>query len=110
MSSNFSESEYNEEVRNQAGYLAEAVDDTGEQAIELVFDVLDGHEWFNKNRLSGAEFGAIVSDFDHFSGNPEDYRDPSTLTTGGDFSAILRKMAFAEFEADVLSAYQNDDY
>ncbi len=104
------EADYDIEVRKQARQLAEVAEEYGDEPVQLVVDVLDAHSWFDGEELTGADYGAIVADFSHYNGNPENYRDPSTITEGGDFCAILRKMAFAEFEADVLACYQLDDY
>ena len=111
------EEEYGAEVREQARHLADALDDSEreETPVAMIVDVLDGHEWFGspaatRRGLSGADYGAIISDYNQFGGNIELNRDPETLTTGGDFQATLKKMAFGEFEADVLKAYEAEDF
>jgi len=104
------EADYDIEVRKQARHLQEAVEDTGDNALDLLRDVLDAHSWFDQEELSGADYGAIVEDFTHYDGDFHRIGDPTTLTDGDDFGSILRKMAFGQFEADVYNAYENEDF
>jgi hypothetical protein len=104
------ETEYNNEVNNQARKLSDAVEKTGYEPINIIADILNAHSWFSGNELSGADFGAFIEDFTKYDGDVEKYRDPTTLTTGGTFSDILKKMAFAQFEADVMQCYEMGDY
>lgn len=110
MTQTIDEADYDIEVRNRARELSEAVEETGDEAIQLVHDVLDAHQWFANEQLTGADYGAIVSDFSHYNGDPATYTDPEVYTEGQDFSNVLRKMAFAEFEADVLECFKLDDF
>lgn len=72
--------------------------------------MLDAHAWFTDPGLTGSSYGAIISDFNEFDANPELYRDVSTLTTANDFNQVLKRMAYGEFEADVITAYEKGDY
>lgn len=110
MAQTIDEADYDIEVRNKARELSEAVEDTGEDALNLLVDVLDAHPWFSKRELSYADYGAIVGDFSHYNGNVEEYRDPETMTEGDDFPTVLRKMAFGQFEADVYECYKLEDF
>lgn len=104
------EDEYDEEVRYQADQLATVIADEEGSHLDLVVDVINGHEWFNGPRsIGGASFGRIVSEFNTFDGSVAHYRDDDTVTEGESFQEILRSMAFAEFEADVITAYQSEN-
>lgn len=104
------EPEYNTEVRHQAWYLQQAVAETDQSPLEVVVDTLNAHKWFQtgNDTLTSRDHGAIIGVFDSFNANIENYGDPDTLTEGDDFPQILRKMAFAQFEADVLTAFEQD--
>lgn len=114
MPQTITEEEYNDEVRSQARELAEALEyeEHIDEPLEMIVDVLDAHSWFAGENLTGADYGAIISDYNEFS-FPSDVmvnRDPESLTSGHDFDEILRRMAFGEFEADVLAAHSNNDF
>lgn len=112
MTQTIDEDTYDEEVRTQARHLQEALEDEEriEEPIEMVIDVLDAHPWFSGDGLTGADYGAIISDFDTFNGNIITNRDPETLLNSDDFDVTLRRMAFGTFETDVLLAHSNEDF
>lgn len=104
------EADYDIEIRRQARNLDEAVEETGHEPIEVVPEVLDGHKWFDGEQLTGADYGAIVSDFSHYHGDVAEYTDPEVVTEAYDFDTVLKRMAFAEFEADVIRCLETNDY
>lgn len=91
--------QYEAEVRNQAGYLADSVEDTGNDPLEDVVDVLDGHGWFHHG-CAASHHGAII----HHSEAPiEQFRDMDSYIAGHhDPAKIVENLAFACFEADVI--------
>lgn len=110
MTATIDEADYDIEIRKQARELKAAVEDTGEDPINLIMDVLDGHSWFAQKELTGADYGAIIADFTHYNADITQYRDPESLVDSHDFETTLRRMAFAEFETDVLEAYKEGDF
>lgn len=96
------ETDYQNEVEKQANILSNH-SESESSLVEEVTDVLDAHSWFyGSNKLSGSEYGAIISDFSHY-GNVEQYRDPASVVDPFDFTSSLRNMAFSQFEADVVA-------
>lgn len=110
MMQTITEEDYDIEVRGQARDLAAAVEETGDDPVQLVVDVLDDHRWFTDGGLSGADYGAIIADFVSHDGDVHRYRDPETLTGADDFETTLQRMAYGQFEADVLRAHERGDY
>jgi hypothetical protein len=105
--------EYDDEVQSQAETLATyasqdverdtAYEEFNEAFIDLVMDVLDGHNWFTRRQFGPEAHGAIIQHSSD-SNDPSVYRDISTLTDLNESEAIVRRLAFAEFEADVIEA------
>lgn len=106
-----SQKEYDDEVQSQAETLAEyarqdverdtAYEEFNEAVIDLVMDVLDGHNWFTRRQFGPEAHGAIIqhSDADN---DPAVYRDIETATDADDTEEIIKRLAFAHFEADVI--------
>lgn len=105
------ETEYADEVRAQTKHLADAINNMGGTPLDHVDDVLDAHDWFHDPEpLDACSLGKIVGKFDTFGGDITQYGDPSTLLDSTNFDEVLQHMAYAQFEADVLTAYENGDY
>ena len=94
--------EYEFEVREHAEELHLVVEQNDSWPLQEINELLDEHPWFSGEGLSGADYGAIIDDFNMFEGEVGQYKDPETVTKGG---GVLRRMAFAQFEADVLEQY-----
>lgn len=110
MAQTIDEADYDIEVRNQARELRNALEEEDDTPVNMVVDILDAHPWFEGGELTGADYGAIIGDFDHYRGGVSQYRDPETLVDSHDFETTLRRMAFATFEADVLRAHEEEDF
>lgn len=100
---------YGNEVAYQAGqlvadaeYHADANDDPEHPEAHLlvaVVDTLDGHTWLDPTQHSAAFYGAMI---DHAKADPHRYRDLTTLTDNDEPHQIVRNLAAAHFEADVV--------
>lgn len=103
------QSDYEREVKNAAVNLDDAVEETDDDALNTIVDVINDHPWFARDNpeLSGADFGAIVSDFDlAWTTDPANIRDPESAIDAYDFEDTLRSLAFMQFESDVLGYYE----
>lgn len=100
---------YDDEVEKMASHLcddaechADAADDPEHpehHLLDAVVDTLDGHPWFSGG-LGPAYHGAIIEHGTDFT----PYRDVSTLTDSDDPDEIVKRLAHAAFEADVIDA------
>jgi len=100
--------EYRRGVEDAAGTLAEyaredvdreGYTDTHSAALDLVTDVLDGHQWFSRRAYGSAAHGCIV---EHSEADPNRYGDLVSLTESDEPETILERTAYLAFEADVL--------
>lgn len=85
-----------------------------EALLELVSDVLDGHDWFAR-RHRGAEFhGAVLEhSLSKCDNDPSTYSDWEGLAQSDDMQTVVKRLAYFAFEAAVLdyATGQNpDDY
>lgn len=100
---------YTAEVREQARALQDRVEKTGEEPISLLVGNRTTPKWFQNGELTGADCGAIVADFNTFNGDVG-YRDTEPLFDASDFKGTLERMAHTKFIADILDAYETDNY
>lgn len=107
-----SEEEYRAEIKElagiAAGYAEESASshpglyDSPEAALlDVMNDVLDGHEWLIKNRYREAAYGSII---EHAGEEFHPYRDLSTLTDTDNVTELLKRIAGAYLEVDVIEA------
>lgn len=96
--------EYEEELDDHAGWLIEAAEGNYPEnpergLLEAAHDVLDAHQWFFQRRYGPAAHGCII---EHADGNPEDYLDLQAHIEADDPREIIKRLAYAMFEADVV--------
>lgn len=100
---------YDDLVRDQAKrlvkdaqHLVDEHDSYGsvEDALaDAVVDTLDAFEWFHNSEYGAGNHGLII---EHSEADPVRYRDLTTLTDSEEPEEIVRKLAYACFEADVI--------
>lgn len=100
---------YDEIVRDQAKQLVKDAhylvdeqdhyDDPEDAFVDAVVDTLDAFEWFSKSEYGPAAYGAII---EHSETDPSRHMDLTTLVDPSEPEAVVRKFAYACFEADVI--------
>lgn len=100
---------YGDLVRDQAKQLVkdaqylvdehDSYDELEDALVDAVTDTLDAFDWFTDSEYGPAAHGAFV---EYSDADPCQYRDLTTLTESDDPAEIVRKLAYACFEADVI--------
>jgi hypothetical protein len=106
--------EYDQEVAEQAGQLAEwaredvgrgtAYEDEKGAVYDLVHDLLDAHPWFFRTKYGPAAHGCIIEHADEAGIDPNRHTDFAALTESSDPADAIKKSAYLVFESHVIEA------
>ena len=108
--------DYKIKVRNVADELSQELEAAANEddPVQIVEELVAEEVWFQSTLggLSGADYGAIIAEFDWFNSEKGDYH--WTLGTieqcSDDPETILRNLAKEKFISDVLQAYADGDH
>lgn len=86
-----------------------AYEDEHNAALDLVSDVLAGHNWFARSEYGPAAYGCII---EHGPDEASRYADFISLTETDDPRELTKRAAYLVYETDVLNralSILNDD-
>lgn len=112
MTTDITEDEYWGEVEEQAETLAKwaiedverdtAYEEPENAVLELVSDVLDAHNWFARSHHGPADHGAIIEYGEESDADLHRYGDIEAHTDSDDATEVVKRLAYASFEAHVI--------